>query len=174
MGHFFCNNNLLKEYIASRFSQSSIRINIWSIDHIEPNDYMPTYLFDVIQLERKVDQFSERELQETNPDWYKKNWEFVKQMADAGHDVLLYSGQWYEYLKNHKKFVRCAFLPKLKGAEILLFGDGEKLSFTSSEIVKMLMQRVIYDKEHNLRLVTEQDLYERLCNQLIDDNSHLL
>lgn len=176
MGHFFCNSKLLKEYIDSRFeSTSSITpLNIWSLDHLEPNDYMSVYLFDVIQLENKVDQFTERELQEADPSWYKKNWEFVKQFADYGHHVMLYSGQWYEYLKHYGKFVRAAFIPKLTGCEVLLVGSDEKLSFTASEVVKMMMQRLIYDKQHELRKHQEQDLYERLCLQLIEDNSHLL
>lgn len=166
MGHFFTENLMLQEYVNSKFNDYNTEVKLWPTSCIEPNDYMETYLFDIVDFGAQKFQFSESELQAANPDWFNKHWAFVKQMASAGKTVWLYSNQWYEYGQYGSKFVVSGRSPLLHEDGIIMVGDDDKLSYSSARIIQTMFKRLVADKEHLQSMEQMQIDYEILCEKL--------
>lgn len=147
MGHFFTDNLMIKE-LTSRFQDgSSTSIRIWPTECVEPNDYMDTYVFDVINIHVDRDEFTEKELQDTNPDWYYKHWSFIKQMAEAGRRVYLYSNQWFRYHPKSALFTLTFTKPKLREEGILMTGEEFKLSYHAARTLDSLFEHFVKRQE---------------------------
>ena len=171
MGHFFTDNLMLQEYANAKFQNYDTQVKLWPTSCVEPNDYMETYLFDIVNFGANRFQFSESELQTANPDWFNTHWSFVKQMAEAGKTVWVYSDQWYEYGQYGSKFVVSGRTPLLHEDGIIMVGDNDKLSYSSARIIDIMFKRLVADKEHLKNIEKYQSDYEELCEKLFVEMS---
>ena len=160
---------MLREYVNLKFADATNedRIHFWPFECVEPNDYMNTYLFDVVNsLSSHRQQIHLDEIQSLNPDWVRKHWPFVVQMANAGRNVYLYANQWYVYMVSGNKFVANGNTPLLGDDGIIMTGDDDKLSWTSTRVLVNMIQRAIADKDY----LAEQEMikanYESICKSL--------
>ena len=159
---------MLREYVNLKFDKETNedRIHLWPLDCVEPNDYMETYLFDIVNISPHREQIHQEELQSINPDWFNKHWAFVEQMVSARRRLFLYSNQWYEYIFFEGHFVANGNTPTLVEDGIFMTGDDDKLSWSSARVLECLFKRLLTDKEYLTEPENLRIHYEAMCESL--------
>lgn len=171
MRYYYTDSLEIKDWVLEQLAPGG-RATFYSLDRIEPNDYRPVYLFEPVDIPLRQYELTEQELQQANPGWCRLHWGFVKQMAEAGRDVYLFSRKWFWYYEKEKVFtVMTKDVPLEK--EAILMTSGSPLTFRTIVQLEKLFRCLAFG--YNLcRMINvfnfkenDFDNFESLSKQLV-------
>lgn len=170
MRYYYTDSEEIKEWVGDLLASGG-RVTFRSTEDVELNDYIPVYLFEVVDIPLRQYEVTEQEFQTFNPEWCRLHWEFAKQMAEARRDVYLFSRKWFWYYAKENVFTAMTKDVSLEKIAILM--TGSSLSFRTEVQPEKLFRCLVFGNNLS-RMINicnfkenDCDSFETLSNKLV-------